>query len=137
MNAAVQVFTQFYDLYLLHGMKPGEVLAQHPEWKSLWYDAPEGQYGRPASFYQQLQALNLGEAWLKVTSPVLVMHGTTDTIMSAADARAIADTVNRTHPGMAAYVEVPDADHLLSVKGKLSEQVVPTMLTWMREQLGQ
>jgi pimeloyl-ACP methyl ester carboxylesterase len=135
VNSAVKAFTEFYDLYLIRGMKPGEVLAQHPEWKSLWYDAPDGQYGRPAAFYQQLQALNLGEAWQKVTAPVLVMRGTADTIMSDADARAIADTVNRAHPGMAHYVEVPGADHLLSVKGNLAEDVVLAMMKWMREQL--
>ena len=135
VNAGVKSFTAFYNLYLIQGMTPGDVVVQHPEWKSLWYDAPDGQYGRPAAFYQQLQALNLGEAWQKVTAPVLVMRGTVDTIMSDADARAIADTVNRAHPGMARYVEVPGGDHLLSVKGKLADDVAPTMMKWMREQL--
>jgi len=135
VNSGVRAFTEFYNLYLVRGMTPGDVVAQHPEWKSLWYDEPDGQYGRPASFYQQLQALNLGEAWQNVTAPVLVMRGTADTIMSDADARAIADSVNRAHPGMAQYVEVPRADHLLSVNGKLSEDVVPTMMKWMQEQM--
>jgi pimeloyl-ACP methyl ester carboxylesterase len=135
VNSDLKAFTEFYSLYLIHGMKPGEVVAQHPEWKSLWYDAPDGQYGRPAAFYQQLQALNLGKAWQKVTAPVLVMHGTSDTIMSDTDARAIASNVNKAHPGMARYVEVPAGDHLLSVRGKLAGDVVSTMMTWMREQL--
>jgi len=136
LNSGVKVFTEFYNLYLIRGMKPGEVVAQHPEWKSVWYDAPDGQYGRPAAFYQQLQALNLGDAWQNVISPVLVMRGTADTIMSDADARAIAENVNRAHAGMARYVEVPGADHLLSVKGKLTDDVAPTMMKWMQEQLG-
>jgi pimeloyl-ACP methyl ester carboxylesterase len=135
VNSGVKVFTEFYNLYLIRGMTPGDVVAQHPEWKSLWYDAPDGQYGRPAAFYQQLQALNLGDAWQKVTAPVLVMRGASDTIMSDADARAIAENVNRTHAGMALYVEVPGGDHLLTVKGKLADDVAPTMMKWMREQL--
>jgi len=122
-------------LYLIHGMTPGEIVAQHPEWKSLWYDAPDGQYGRPAAFYQQLQALNLGEAWQNVNVPVLVMHGTADDIMSSEDARAIAETVNRAHPGLARYEEIKGGDHLLTVNGKLAEDVVPMMLMWMKEQL--
>jgi len=134
VNSDLKAFTDFYSLYLIQGMKPGEVVAQHPEWKSLWYDAPDGQYGRPAAFYQQLQALNLGDAWQKVTAPVLVMHGTSDTIMSDSDARAIASNVNKAHPRLARYVEVPGGDHLLSVHGKLVDDVVSTMLTWMREQ---
>jgi pimeloyl-ACP methyl ester carboxylesterase len=135
VNSGVKAFTEFYNLYLIRAMAPGDVVAQHPEWKSLWYDAPDGQYGRPAAFYQQLQALNLGDAWQKVTAPVLVMRGASDTIMSDADARAIAENVNRTHAGMALYVEVPGGDHLLTVKGKLADDVAPTMMKWMREQL--
>jgi len=135
VNSGVKAFTEFYNLYLNRGMTPGDIVAQHPEWQSLWYDAPDGQYGRPAAFYQQLQALNLGDAWQKLNSPVLVIRGTSDTIMSDADARAIAESVDWSHPGMARYVEVPGADHLLSVKGKPSDDVAPTMMKWMREQL--
>jgi len=98
INSAVKAFVEFYTLYLIKGMTPGQVIAQHPEWKSLWYDAPDGQYGRPAAFYQQLQALNLGEAWQKVNEPVLVIHGAADNIMSQADSEAIAQIVNQTHP---------------------------------------
>lgn len=136
VNSGVKALTGFYDLYLNGGIRPGEIVTQHPEWKRFWDDSPDGQYGRPAAFYQQLQALNLGEAWQKVSAPVLVMRGTADRIMSDADARAILETVNRAHPGLARYVEVPGGDHLLSVHGKLAEDVVPTMLQWMREQLG-
>ena len=73
---------------------------------SLWYDAPDGQYGRPAAFYQQLQALNLGEAWQNVNVPVLALRGTADDIMSNTDARAIAESVNRAHPGLAQFTEI-------------------------------
>ena len=118
-------------------MKPGEILAQHTDWKSLWYDAPDGQYGRTAAFYQQLQDLNLGQVWESVNAPVLVIHGSADTIMSQSDSRAIADIVNRAHPGRASYREIEGADHLLSVHNKLDEKVVPLMLDWMRKQHGQ
>lgn len=136
VNAGVKVFSEFYNLYLIQGQTPGNVISRHPDWKTWWYDAPDGQYGRPAAFYQQLQALNLGEVWARVNAPVLVMRGTADTIMSDADARAIAENVNRVHPGMARYVEIPGGDHLLSVKDKLVDEVAPAMLKWMREQLG-
>ncbi len=133
VDQGVRVLTQFYDLYLNRQMTPNEVLQEHPEWKSFWYDKPDGQYGRPAAFYQQLQSLNLGEAWQKVKTPALVMHGNADSIMSDADSRTIADNVNRTHPGQARYLEIKGANHLLAVEGKLEETVVPTMIEWMRE----
>jgi pimeloyl-ACP methyl ester carboxylesterase len=135
VTAAVKLFVEFYRLYLIEGMTPGEVIAKHPEWKSLWYDLPDGQYGRPAAFYQQLEALNLGEVWQKVTAPVLVLRGSGDNIMSRGDAEAIARNVNQTHPGQAKYVQYDDVTHGLTVNGKFYDEIVPTVLNWMKEQL--
>lgn len=137
VNDAVKDFTDFNSLYLIRRMSPGEVIAQHPDWKTLWYDAPDGQYGRPAAFYQQLQELNLGKVWENVKAPVLVLHGSADTIMSLSDSRAINDTVNRVHPGAASYIEIENADHLLAVNKKLSDKVTPVMLGWIRKQFAQ
>lgn len=135
INAAMKGYAEFYDLYLGHGMTPREVLAAHPEWKPLWYDAPDGQYGRPAAFYQQLQALNLGEVWQKVGVPVLVVHGTADTIMSRNDSMAIADSVNATHPGQARYLEMDGMSHGFMAGGKFDEAVARQIIDWMKEQV--
>jgi pimeloyl-ACP methyl ester carboxylesterase len=135
IDSALKQFPEFYSLYLIRKQTPGEILKQHPEWAGLWYDEPDGQYGRPAAFYQQLQDLNLGQTWSAVESPVLVLHGTADPIMSRADSIEIANTVNRTHAGGAEFVEISGADHLLSVHGKLSDSVIPAILTWMKKQL--
>jgi len=135
INQAVKGLGEFYSLYLVQKMTPGEILKQHPEWKGLWHDEPDGQYGRPAAFYQQLEDLNLGETWAAVDVPVLVLRGTADTIMSRSDSAAVAETVNRTHPGRAEYVEIPDGDHLLSVRGKPADTVAPAIVAWIRKQL--
>lgn len=135
VNSSVKAFAEFYDLYLVKGMTPGQVIAQHPEWKSLWYDSPDGQYGRPAAFYQQLQALNLGELWQALKAPVLVIHGSNDTIMSRADSEAIAQIVNQSHPGHARYVEIDDMAHDFIVHGKFYDPLVATILNWIKEQL--
>jgi pimeloyl-ACP methyl ester carboxylesterase len=134
VNDAMKIFADFYSSYLMHGQTPGQVLAVHPEWKPVWYDEPDGQYGRPAAFYQQLQSLNLGKVWQEVSVPVLVLHGTADTIMSRADSIAIADTVNRTHPGHAEFAEIEAADHLLAVHNKLADSAIPKILAWLRKQ---
>jgi len=136
VNDAVKSFIQFYDLYLNRKMTPGQVVASHPEWKSLWYDDADGQYGRPAAFYQQLQSLNLGKVWQDVTAPVLVVYGTGDTIMSRADSDAISETVNRVRPGMAENYVVERMDHLFTVDKKFYDPLVPAMLKWMKERLG-
>jgi uncharacterized protein len=135
VNDAVQAFTQFYDLYLIQRQTPGEVVRQHPQWKSLWYDERDGQCGRPAAFSQQLQALNLGQLWQKVEAPVLVIHGSSDTIMSRSDSSAIAEIVNGTHPGHARFVEVPGMTHGFTVDEKFHAELIPLILHWMREAL--
>jgi pimeloyl-ACP methyl ester carboxylesterase len=135
VNSSMKAFTDFYNLYLTKGMNPGQVLAQHPEWQTLWYDSPDGQYGRPAAFYQQLQALNLGELWQAVDAPVLVIRGTADTIMSYADSEAIAQIVNKVHPGHARYLEVDGMAHDFTVQDSFYSPLVPTVLNWMAEQL--
>lgn len=135
VNDDIKTFAQFYDLYLIQGQTPGEVLRQHPQWKDLWYDTADGQYGRPAAFYQQLQALNLGEVWQRVDAPVLVIRGSEDTIMSRADSSAIADTVNRVHPGRARYVEVDGMTHGFTIDKKFDADVVTTILNWAKDQL--
>jgi pimeloyl-ACP methyl ester carboxylesterase len=135
ITSALKQFANFYSLFLIHKMTPGEIIKQHPEWASLWYDEPDGQYGRPAAFYQQLQDLNLRETWSAVNAPVLVLHGDADNIMSRADSVEIANSVNRAHPGYAQFTNIPGADHLLSIHGKLADSVVPNMLQWMNQQL--
>jgi pimeloyl-ACP methyl ester carboxylesterase len=136
VNTSVKTFVEFYTLYLMKGMTPGQIISQHPEWKSLWYDSRDGQYGRPAAFYQQLQTLNLGETWQKVNEHVLVIRGTADNIMSRSDSEAIARTVNEVHPGHARYIQIDDMTHGFTVNGKFYEELIPTILTWMKEQLG-
>ena len=126
VNVAVKAFADFYTLYLSKGMTPGQIVTQHPEWKTLWYDSPDGQYGRPAAFYQQLQALNLGETWQSVQEPVLVLHGSADTVMSRADSEAIAQIVNQAHPGYARYLEIDGMAHGFTLKEKFVEDLVPT-----------
>jgi pimeloyl-ACP methyl ester carboxylesterase len=135
VNSDVKSFVEFYSLYLIKGMTPGEVIAQHPEWKNLWYEAPDGQYGRPAAFYQQLEALNLGEVWQNVHAPVLVIRGTADTIMSRADSEAIAQMVNQVHPGQARYIEIDSMAHDFTVHDKFYDALIPTILSWIKQQL--
>ena len=119
----------------MKGMTPGEVIRQHPEWKDLWYDSPDGQYGCPAAFYQHLQALNLGEAWQKVNAPVLVIRGTADNIMSRADSEAIAQIVNQVHPGRTRYAEIEGMTHGFTVNGKFYDDLVPDDLELDEKQL--
>jgi pimeloyl-ACP methyl ester carboxylesterase len=135
VNEAIKAFAPFYDQYLIQGQTPGEILRQHWKWKDLWYDEPDSQYGRPAAFYQQLQALNLGQLWQDVDAPVLVIRGAKDTVMSRADSSAIAEIVNHMHPGKARYVEVDGMTHGFQVDKKFHAPLVSMILEWSKAQL--
>ena len=142
----VKLFEKFYSLYLIDKMTPGEAVAREPAFKEIWYDASNGQYGRPAAFYQQLQDLNLAQAWSAVSVPVLVIHGGQDWVMSRADAEAIADSVNHAHPGGAQFVELTQANHALMdhaaiedqfqhKPGKFHDEAVGIVIQWLQQRL--
>jgi len=130
VNSGVKALASFYDLYLVQGLTPGAVLARHPEWKQYWSDASDGQYGRPAAFYQQLQALNLGAVWQDISAPVLSVRGGDDVIMTRADAETLARIARNGR-----YVEVPGMTHLLTVAGKFHEPAAAMVNAFLREQL--
>lgn len=113
INSRMKGYATFYDLYLNGKHTPAEIMAQHPEMKSIWYDQPDHQYGRPARYYQQLQSLNLANAWSKVSVPVLAVHGEYDWVMSSDDARLLVDDLNARKPGSAEFVNWPKLDHVL------------------------
>lgn len=115
VNTKLKGFERFYDLYLNEKLTPAQVEERDPSLKGLWYDEPTRQYGRPAAYYQQLQALNLAEAWSTVNAPVLAIHGGFDWVMSAGDSPMLVAALNRKHPGAAEFVEWPGADHVLLI----------------------
>ena len=111
--SAMRGYAEFYDDYLVQKKTPGEVLKTKPELASLWYDEPDHQYGRPSSFYFQLEALDLLSAWSMVDVPVLAMHGEYDWVMSGEDHRTLANLANKHRPGAGKFVELEKTNHLL------------------------
>jgi pimeloyl-ACP methyl ester carboxylesterase len=112
VNRLMSTEAAFYARYLLDGQSPQSILREHPDWAAAWPEK-DGlhQYGRPVAYYQQLQKLNLAEAWSKVSAPVLVLSGQYDWIMTHEDGEQIAALVNHAHPGTARFVELPRTGH--------------------------
>jgi pimeloyl-ACP methyl ester carboxylesterase len=118
-NADMKALAQFHAAYLLERRTPAEVIAAHPVLKSVWYDEPAHQYGRPAAFFHQLQSLDLAAAWSKVDAPTLVVWGEYDWIMSREDQTQIVELVNARKPGSARLLTVPAMDHSFSTHPNL------------------
>lgn len=148
INNSMKGYEAFYTAYLISKKTPAEVIRENPALKGLWYDEPEHQYGRPAVFYQQLQDLNLAEAWQQVKVPALVVYGEYDWIMSRADHQWIAEIVNANRPGLATYVEIPRMDHGLTIQesmkgsfenfggGRFDDSLAARITTWLKEKSG-
>jgi pimeloyl-ACP methyl ester carboxylesterase len=113
INAALARYETFYELYLIEGMAPAEVLHRHPEMRRDWQDAEDGPFGRPAAFFQQLQRVNVAEAWSRVGVPVLAIHGEYDWTMAAEDHREMVRMSVSRGASMSRELEVPKTSHLL------------------------
>lgn len=143
VSDSMKGYAEFYTDYLRRKMTPREIVKAKPYLGPLWYGGPEHQYGRPASFFHQLEDLNLSASWEKVEAPVLVMHGEYDWIMSREDHELIAEIVNSKQPGRATFVALPKTDHLFfsfdnmsnafkGEGGRYNRSVTEHVLTFLR-----
>jgi len=111
INSLVKSEEQLYSAYLLKHQSPHEIFAAQPQLKAFWEGADDQQYGRPIVYYQQLQDLDLMNAWSSVRVPVLALHGEYDWIMSRGDFELLVELVNHNVPGAAEFVELPHTGH--------------------------
>lgn len=109
-------------------------------------------YPAPATYLQEVAALDVAEPWTKLSVPVLAVYGTGDFVTAEADHKRVVDIVNARHPGSAVLRLVPGMDHHLDVagtpqqaydlrvkdkgSGPYDEQLSATILDWLckREQ---
>lgn len=114
VSDSMRGYATFYDRYLNGRLAPGAVAVERPELARYWYDEPARQYGRPARFYHQLQALNIAAAWSEADAPVLAIWGEFDWIMSRDDVAALPGMVRPAHRPRSRFVELPRTDHVLN-----------------------
>jgi pimeloyl-ACP methyl ester carboxylesterase len=142
-NEAMRAFSQFYALVLDEQLTPAQAIARHPELGRFWYDAPDGQYGRPAAYYHQVARLDVEGAWESLTVPALILHGEYDWIMSAAEADHAQMLMNAHRGRRAERIELPRTDHNFGVYasrleayrgrgGSFDPSVVAQVTEWLR-----
>lgn len=110
---------RLYTGYLVVGRPPSELLKHEPALAEIWPGEGDSLYGRPYTYYQQLQKLNLAAAWSRVRAPALVLYGENDWIMSRDDHETIAALVNRNTKGAATLAILPGTDHSLEKTASL------------------
>jgi pimeloyl-ACP methyl ester carboxylesterase len=143
VNAAMRAYGGLYDRLLNEGRTPAQALAEHPEWKRFWSDAPDGQYGRRMRYYRQLQALDVEGAWQRVKVPTLIVQGELDWIMGLEESDRAAAIVAARDPSLVTYVvrrgmnhhfEVfPDATAAFREKGGVPDEgAAEAIVAWLR-----
>jgi pimeloyl-ACP methyl ester carboxylesterase len=143
INALIQIYTGYY----LEKKTPKEVLREKPHLAKFWYLESEHQYGRPASFYHQVQDINFLKIWEKINIPTLILHGEYDWIMSESDQYMIEKIVNKKHPKLLELKVIPKMDHSLFIHtslqesynnywgGKYDTQISELSLNWLKDKL--
>ena len=145
VTAAMRGFAGFYDRVLNEGLTPAQAIAARPEWKAIWYDAPEHQYGRPIRYYQQLQRLEVEDAWHRVTAPTLVVWGDLDWIMGRDESDRAVDILRSRDPTRVTYVIRPRMNHHFETfpdaaaafreqGGRYDAGAAQAMVEWLRAQ---
>ena len=112
VNDQMKGAATLYHEWLIKHRALDDIVKEQPQLGVLW---PEGKdhghlYGRPLAFYEQLQSVNLADAWSRVKVPTYVLRGVFDWIMSREDSELIAMYVNR-NGDLASFYEIPDTGH--------------------------
>lgn len=144
VNDRMKGAATLYHEWLIKGRSIDDILKQQPQLADLW---PEGKdhahlYGRPLAFYQELQKLNLADAWSRVRVPTYVLGGAFDWIMSREDQELIAQYVNK-NSDLATFYEIPNTGHTFqhylsladAFKGKsaaFDPKVIGLLIDWLR-----
>lgn len=124
-----------------------EVVNAYPALSKFNYHGPTHMYGRPVSYYQQLQDINLAGQWENLKVPVRILRGTNDWIMSAFDNKMIVEVLQRNGHSDHKLLEYPGLDHWNTIhetardsfegkEGKWDEGTILVIIKWAQEMVG-
>jgi len=135
----------FQTEYLIKGRHPDDI-AKWARDNILGMDLYT-HYGRPYAWHQQAAKQDFLEAWLEVAAPALVAFAEFDQFETRHGHKMIVEVLNREHPGLATYVELPNINHFNDFHTDIDEayfraEGIPAidllasqMVTWLRGQL--
>lgn len=125
VSERVGALIELYTGFLLEKKTPAQVIREKPFLARIWDDQPAHQYGRPAAFFHQLQAINAARAWSAVRVPTLAIWGEADLVMHRIDHERLVALVNANAPGAARLLTVPAMDHSMRVTGANGRPELP------------
>lgn len=128
------------------GYLPWQVFERFPELGWIEGSACRGEtmFGRHATFFQQLERLDLAALWKTVHCKVLVMHGEFDWACGPDEGRGLAETIRQVDAERATFVELSAVGHdkrrHATIEesyanprlGCWDERIVETAVEWLR-----
>jgi pimeloyl-ACP methyl ester carboxylesterase len=139
-----RVYTEFMVRFLIDGRTPGEIWEAYPHLVDAVAHTDETHFfGRHASFFHQLHATPIVEAWSHVDAFVLAIHGEYDWVSARDDHERIAVVVNAAHPGRGRFVGLTGLDHAFTAhesleasyrsytEGARTDEPLATLRTWL------
>jgi pimeloyl-ACP methyl ester carboxylesterase len=145
--------SRFMHYLLVEKREREEILREHPDLSDVAKHVfskggtqldDTHPYGvRSVRYFREVQDQDLPKTWAGLGIPVLALIGQYEVRTSAFDHELIANVVNHHRPGLAAWKELPRADHGLALhvsladsvanefRGPFASQALIEMLDWM------
>jgi alpha-beta hydrolase superfamily lysophospholipase len=117
VDAAMMVKAQCLHRLLVMSEPPEQVIADAPDCANLQV-FPASQ-----AYMHHLTTLNMAEIWAGLTSPALLIYGTSDFVTDEADHRRLTEIVNANHPGAATLIVLPGMDHYLAATESMASSL--------------
>ena len=110
-NMMNKAYIPLYYGMLINKQSYQQVVNQKPELAKYNYHGAGHMYGRPMSYYDQLQEFDFAGHWQNLKIPVRIRWGTNDWIMSESDNDMIIDTLSSNGNNNAELFKYPGLDH--------------------------
>ena len=121
-----------------------ELIEANPLLAEYNYHSPQHMYGRPMSFYHQMQDFNFAGEWSKLKAPARLRWGTNDWIMSEYDIDMIAEVLEAAGNKDVQIYKYPGLDHWDTVHesalnsfqgkpGKWETKIGEQLTNWAKE----
>jgi pimeloyl-ACP methyl ester carboxylesterase len=139
-----QVYIPLYYNMLINKMSYEEIITKNPLLTMHNYHQKNHMYGRPMSYYHQLQDFDFAGQWQKITAPVRVRWGTNDWIMSESDNDMIEGILKQNKHSNFEVYKFSGMDHWSTIhasaensfkgkKGKWEDRISQQIIDWAIE----
>lgn len=138
------VYIPLYYGMLIEKKTYKQVVDNNPLLAEHNYHGDAHMYGRPVSYYHQVQDFNFASEWSKLTVPAKIRWGTNDWIMSEYDIDMIAEVLTQHNHSNFEVYKFPGLDHWDTIHetardsfsgkpGKWDERISDQLIGWAKE----